>query len=180
MNKNAIVILAEGFEEIEAVTPIDLMRRAGITVSVTGLGAIEVKGSHAITVKTDSVFSIPFELPDAMILPGGPGHENLLRSNAVLDFVKKMFAADKLCAAICAAPTVLGKSGILGNMQFTCFPGHEQKIPEGIFTDLPVVVDRNVITGKSAGTAVPFSLQIIAYLLGTAAADKTARSIIYK
>jgi 4-methyl-5(b-hydroxyethyl)-thiazole monophosphate biosynthesis len=178
-NKNAYIFLAPGFEEIEAVTPIDLLRRAGIDVRVIGLLAKEVKGSHGILVLADEVLAFPTSLPDAVILPGGPGHTHLLDSDIVLEFVKKMFFARKLCAAICAAPSVFGKAGILTGKNATCFPGYEDKLDGALFINQPVVVDGNVITSRGAGTAVPFSLEIIRLLVDEHAADAVASAIVF-
>jgi 4-methyl-5(b-hydroxyethyl)-thiazole monophosphate biosynthesis len=180
VNKTACIILADGFEEVEAITPIDLLRRAGIEVTVFGLAGREIKGSHSIIVKTDAPFSIPSSLPDAVILPGGPGHKNLLTSDPVIEFVRRMFHEKKLCAAICAAPSVLGKAGILMGKKATCFPGYEEKLADALFVDIPVVADGNVITSRGAGTSVPFSLEIIGYLAGRHAAETVASAIIYK
>lgn len=179
MNKSVALVLTDGFEEIEAVTPVDLLRRAGITVMTYGLAAIEVCGSHHICIKADSLFPAKPPLADAVILPGGPGHRNLLNSPSLLEYLKKSFAAGSLCAAICAAPVVLGKAGILAGKKATCFPGCEDKLAGGIFVDKPVVVDGNVITSRGAGTAVPFALEIIACLAGRSAADKVTSAIIY-
>jgi len=180
MNKTAWTILADGFEEVEAITPIDLLRRAGIEVTVLGLSGREIKGSHSIIVKTDASFSLQGPLPDAVILPGGPGHKNLLNSAAVIEFVQKMFQEKRLCAAICAAPSVFGKAGILMGKKATCFPGYEDKLANATFVDVPVVTDGTVITSRGAGTAVPFSLEIIGYLMGSHAAESVASTIIYK
>jgi protein deglycase len=179
MDQTAYVILAPDFEEVEAVTPIDLLRRAGIKVHVIGLGAKEIKGSHGITVLADAILTPTSFLPDAIVLPGGPGHSNLLKSELLIEFVKKMFAAGGLCAAICAAPSVFGKAGILAGKKATCFPGYEDKLNGGLFVNQQIVVDGTVITSRSAGTAVPFSLGIIAHLLDKKAADAVAAAIVY-
>jgi protein deglycase len=179
MKKSAAIILADGFEEVEAVTPADLLRRAGITVTMMGLSSQEVRGSHDIVIKTDSILSSHPASADAVILPGGPGHQNLLNSPVVLGYIQKLFRDGSLCAAICAAPVVLGKAGILAGKKVTCFPGCEDKLGGGIFVAQTVVVDGNIITSRGAGTAVPFSLEIISYLLGRSAAEKIALEIIY-
>jgi protein deglycase len=180
MKKTALIILTEGFEEVEAVTPIDLLRRAGIDVSVQGLASREVRGSHAILIMADGLFSPDVALPDAFILPGGPGHKYFLASGAVIGFTKKMFSGGRLCAAICAAPIVFGKAGILDGKKATCFPGYEKGLGRATFVDAPVVVDGTVITSRGAGTAVAFSLEIVSRLLDKATADKIAASILYK
>lgn len=179
MNKNAAIILADGFEEVEAVTPVDLLRRAGINVTIFGLSSREVRGSHDIVIKTDRIFSSNQILTDAVILPGGPGHKNLLNSPVVLEYIQKSFSAGSLCAAICAAPVVFGKAGILAGKKVTCFPGCEDKLAGGIFVDQPVVVDGNIITSRGAGTAVPFAVEIISYLLDRSTASKITSAIIY-
>jgi protein deglycase len=179
MGKRAVIILVQGFEEIEAIAPIDLLRRAGIEVSVEGLDSMKVKGSHDIQITASSVFAVPPSLPDAFILPGGPGHKNLLDSMTVIEFVQKMFINGKLCAAICAAPSVLGKAGILKGKKATCFPGYEDKLNGGLFVKQPVVIDGTIITSRGAGTAVLFSLEIIRYLTDIRTAEKVASAIVY-
>jgi protein deglycase len=180
MKKTAIIVLADGFEEIEAITPIDLMRRADINVLVCGLSSLEVRGSHNVVVKAERLFPPDPELSDALVLPGGPGHKILLNSPVVLAWTEKMFKAEKLCAAICAAPSVFGKAGILAGKKATCFPGTEDKLGDAVFISRPVVVDGNVITSRGAGTAVQFSLEIITYLAGKSAGDAVASSIMYQ
>src|SRR5271157_994169 len=166
MNKRAIIILADGFEEVEAITPVDLLRRAGIAVTMLGLMSMEVKGSHNIVIKADSLLNDFNGQYDALILPGGPGHKNLLESHKVLHLVNASFQQRLLCAAICAAPSIFGKAGILKNKKATCFPGYEDKLGEAIFVREKVVRDENIITSRGAGTAVEFGLEIINYLVG--------------
>jgi DJ-1 family protein len=180
MNKHAIIILAEGFEEVEAITPIDLLRRAGISVSILGLSSLEVKGSHDIVVKADMLLNDFNGKYDALILPGGPGNKNLLESHKVLHLVNTSFQQKLLCAAICAAPSIFGKAGILNNKKATCFPGYEDKLGEAIFIKDKVVRDENIITSRGAGTAVDFGLEIIDYLVGKVEAEKVARAIQLK
>jgi 4-methyl-5(b-hydroxyethyl)-thiazole monophosphate biosynthesis len=179
MNKSAAIILAHGFEEVEAVTPVDLLRRAEINVTLYGLTSLEVSGSHNIVIKTDRIFPSNLAPADAVILPGGPGHKNLLNSSGVQEYIQKSFRAGSLCAAICAAPVVLGKAGILAGKKVTCFPGCEDNLAGGIFVDQPVVVDGNIITSRGAGTAVPFALEIISYLIDKKTASNIASAIIY-
>ena len=167
MNKHAIIILADGFEEVEAITPIDLL----------GLTSMEVKGSHDITIKAEMLLNDFDGKYDALILPGGPGHKNLLESHKILHLVKSSFQQKLLCAAICAAPSVFGKAGILSGKKATCFPGYEDKLGEAIFIKENVVRDGNIITSRGAGTAVEFGLEIIDYLVGKAEAEKVSRAI---
>jgi protein deglycase len=179
MSKHAIIVLAEGFEELEAIAPIDLLGRAGIQVTILGLHSLEVRGSHAIVVKTAMPlkdFSGPF---DAIILPGGPGHKRLLESGQLLEIIQSAFSRDLLCAAICAAPTVLAKAGILAHKKATCFPGYEDQLNGALFVDKKAVTDGNVITSRGAGTAIEFALAIIEYLAGKEKADSVAEKIVF-
>jgi 4-methyl-5(b-hydroxyethyl)-thiazole monophosphate biosynthesis len=179
MSKHAIIILADGFEELEAIAPIDVLRRAGIQVTILGLHSLEIRGSHDIVVKAAMLldnFSGPF---DAIILPGGPGHKRLLESNKVLEMVRSAFSRAILCAAICAAPIVLAKAGILVGKKATCFPGFEDKLGGAVFIDKKSVTDGNVITSRGAGTAVDFALDLVAYLAGKEAALSVAEKIVF-
>ena len=175
-----ITILAEGFEETEAVTPIDLLRRAGIEVLVLGLNAATVHGSHNIPIVADGLLDEFHGDPAGIVLPGGPGHKNLLGSKVVLSLVRTIFGRGLLCAAICAAPSVFGKAGILKGKRATCFPDVESELAGATIVREPVVIDGTVITSRGAGTAVPFALAIIEYLKGADAADGIASTIIYR
>jgi 4-methyl-5(b-hydroxyethyl)-thiazole monophosphate biosynthesis len=172
-----ITVLVPGFEETEAVTFIDLLRRAG----VLGLNAREVIGAHGITITADRLygdFSGPF---DGIVLPGGmPGTKNLANSAPLLDLIRQTHKRGGLCAAICAAPTVLAKAGILSGFKATCFPGCEKELGGAIFVEEEVVRDRNVITSRGAGTAIPFALELISYLVSPETSAKVRKSIIYK
>jgi len=178
MKKQAIVILADGFEEIEAVAPIDLMRRAGITVTTLGLTALEMRGSHGIAIKADMLFDMFSGQFDAIVLPGGPGHTHLLASQKLLETINAAYSRNILCAAICAAPSVLGKAGILKGKKATCFPGYENQLGGGIFIEQKTVLDGNIITSRGAGTALDFGLAIIVYLAGETVAKNVAKKII--
>lgn len=174
----AIIILADGFEEMEAITPIDLLRRAGIEVRTLGLNKKEICGSHGIKVIADEEFDAKKNYGefDAIILPGGAGVENLLADDGVISIVKRSYDNKKLCCAICAAPKVFDKAGILKNRKFTCFPSVKKEIKSGNHIDDAVVQDEFVLTSKAAGTAIDFSLVIIDNLLD----EEDARKIIDK
>jgi 4-methyl-5(b-hydroxyethyl)-thiazole monophosphate biosynthesis len=179
MGKHAIIILADGFEELEAVAPIDLLRRAGIQVTILGLHSLDVRGSHDIVTSAAMLlndFSDPF---DALILPGGPGHRHLLESGRLIEMIKSAFSRNILCAAICAAPIVLAKAGILANKKATCFPGFEDKLGGAVFVDKKSVADGNVLTSRGAGTAIEFALDIIGYLSGKTVANSVAEKIVF-
>jgi len=174
----ALIILADGFEEIEAIAPIDLLRRAGIEVLVAGLGKKQICSARSVAITADEIFDAEKHGGfDAIILPGGmPGTTNLLNDNGVIEAVKKYFAEQKLCCAICAAPRIFDKAGILQNRNFTCFPTAAEEIKNGNYSNEAVVQDKNIITSKAAGTAVDFSYAIIEYLLG----EEVARGVVEK
>jgi len=178
---SAVIILADGFEEIEAIAPIDLLRRAGIEVLVAGLGKKQIKSSRNVEIVCDEVFDLnKHKNFDAIILPGGmPGTTNLLESGDVVQAVKDYFAAEKLCCAICAAPKILAKAGILKKRKFTCFPSVEKEISGAEYLDDAVVQDENIITSKAAGTSVDFAYVIIATLLDEEEAAAVLDKIYY-
>ena len=186
MTKNVIVLLAEGYEEIEAVTPIDYLRRAGITVTVAAVeDSLAVKGARGITVMADAALK---ELAkqgvadsfDGIVIPGGmPGAANIAASQEAGALITQMAAAGKIVCAICAAPAVvLAPLGILDGKKFTCYPGMEEKVPGGKWTDESVAVDGNVITSRAAGTAGKFAVAVIAALLCEADGEKVARAVL--
>ncbi|OGX12238.1 MAG: hypothetical protein A2351_05030 [Omnitrophica bacterium RIFOXYB12_FULL_50_7] len=174
MTKTALVILAEGFEEVEAIAPIDVLRRAGVRVTIAGATDLRVKSSRKICVEADMLLKDLAGMPDAVILPGGlPGATNLAKSGEVASLVKKMNSAGKLVAAICAAPAVvLAPIGILDGKKATCYPGCESDFStKTIHSTERVVVDGNIITSQGPGTALEFALEIVAQLMGKDMAD---------
>lgn len=182
--KEALLILAEGFEEIEALTPVDLLRRSGIAVRVLGLETETVTGSHGITVQADGLlndFSLSSgSFPDALILPGGlPGAENLGKSALLRDILIRFREEKALIAALCAAPgLVLEKAGLLDGRSFTGYPGfHTPALHSFYHEEQSVVSDQNIITGQGAGVTLEFSLAVIAYLLSPEEADHLAAQI---
>ena len=185
-NKKVAIFLANGFEEIEAITPIDLLQRAGIevdTVSITEDNLVE--SARKVRVLADKIIKeINFLEYDMLVLPGGPGFKNYFDSQLLLDNVVR-FSKDtenKKVAAICAAPTVLSSLGILEGKKAVCFPACEEDLLKGkpILTKDRVVTDGNIITSRSAGTALDFSLEIIGELLGKKEAEKIADEIVCK
>lgn len=165
-----LVPLAEGFEEIEAISIIDVLRRAGVEVITACLTENPVKGSHNISVVADRNLSGCSENEfDAMILPGGmPGSENLKKSHPVIALLQSFHQKGKLVGAICAAPMVLGHAGILQGKKATCYPGFENELVGATVLDRPVVADNLVVTGRGAGCAIPFALEIVGILKGDA------------
>ncbi len=179
--KQVLLVLTDGFEEIEAITPIDILRRAGCEVLVAGLDKKVVVGSHGVLVTTDVLLREVKELPDALVLPGGPGAEDLGRSTALRGWVLRMSEAKKIISAICAAPaTVLAVTGVLEGKKATCFPGYENRLGMGgaIFSSDRVVTDGEVITSRGAGTAMEFSLELVRKLMGSAKASEISETIL--
>jgi protein deglycase len=168
-----IVPLAEGFEEIEAVTIIDVLRRAGIQVTAAYLKKNPVTGSHAITVTADkNIDDIQASDFECIVLPGGmPGSSNLKDDRRVISLVREFSGAGKITAALCAAPMVLGHAGVLGGKRATCFPGFEEQMSGSISVPDPVVRDGTIITGRGPGCAIPFALELVAALAGKEKAE---------
>ncbi len=169
MSKKALILLAEGFEEVEAIIPVDFLRRCEVEVTVAGLGALEVKGAHGVEIIADKVFSGEEELPDVLILPGGlPGAEKLASSHEVRQFLLKMNDEKKLIAAICASPAlVLSPADILKTRRATCYPGLERNFTTDIeHSKDDVVQDGHILTGRGPGKAFAFSRRIAEILVG--------------
>ncbi len=180
--KNVFILLADGFEEIEALAPADLLRRAEIDVTLVSISPyLSVKGARGVTVCADALISDIKKLPDMVLLPGGfPGYKSLAESVAVLELVKKMLDEDRYIAAICGAPAaVLGKNGLLRGKKAVCYPGMEGEMEGARVADLGVCVDSRLITAKSAGYAIDFALEIIRALAGGDAAEKVRAAIVY-
>ena len=178
---NAIVVLARGFEEIEALTVIDVLRRAGIETVTAALGQSDrVLGAHGIEVKADALFADASKDDyDVVILPGGgEGTENLKASEALANRLRRQRDEDGLIAAICAAPTVLVEADVLEPGQHvTCYPSCVIDLDRPS-ANVPVVEDGNVITGQAPGSAMLFALVIVSRLLGEKAAHKVARGLV--
>jgi len=166
---DVIVILADGLEEVEALTPVDYMRRAGIAVTTLGLGGTLIEGSHGITIKADMDFKDFKGEARAIVIPGGmPGSSHIAADERVIELIREYHDDGRLIAAICAAPAlVLGRAGILKDKKYTCYPGYEEKAGlYGEYSSDRVVQDQNVITGCGVGGAAEFSARIIASLKG--------------
>lgn len=158
------VFFAEGFEEIEAVTTVDVLRRAGLEIVMVSItGNREVRGAHQIPVITDELFEyVDHQGADILILPGGmPGTKNLAANHKLGDLLKKYHADEKWVAAICAAPSVLGGLGILNGRTATCYPGFEPQLEGATISHAPVVQDGHIITSRGAGTALEFALKLV-------------------
>lgn len=178
------MLLAPGFEEIEALLPLDLMRRAGIEVNTVAIGGkMPTYGAHEIRVSPDmyeGAFQITKKPIDCLILPGGmPGTKNLDESPIVQDAITRAVENNALICAICAAPMILGKRGLLKGKKATCFPGFEKYL-EGAEVGGRVVRDGNIITAVGMGAAMEFGLEIVAAIKGREVADKLAAAVIAK
>ncbi len=174
------VFLAEGFEEIEALTPVDCLRRADKTVQTVGVGGSVIKGAHGISVTAD-ITANQIELDsklEMIVLPGGmPGTLNLEKSAAVQSALDYCAANGRLLCAICAAPSVLGHKGYLKGKEAIAFPGFEKELAGARISSRSVVTDGSVITAKGAGVAVEFGLAVVAALKGAAAAAAIGEAI---
>lgn len=179
---NTIAIhLATGFEEIEAITIIDVLRRAGlnvITISVTG--EYLVTGAHQIPVKADKMFrEVDYDTVDMIILPGGmPGASNLGAHEGLKLQIKNFHSKEKPIGAICAAPMVLGRIGILEGKNAVCYPGFEKELKGASVGFSPVMVDGNIITARGIGAALSFALQIVKTVQNKKKADQLAASML--
>ena len=176
----AFVFLADGFEEIEGLTVVDLLRRAGVetqTVSITG--AQEINGSHGIVVRADVLFEdMDSSGAELYVIPGGmPGTKHLAAHAGLCELLKQAAASGKKVAAICAAPSVLGGLGILAGRKAVCYPGFEDRLEGAEVTDAKVEVSGNITTSRGMGTAIPFGLALVAQLCGQKAADDLAAQI---
>lgn len=172
--KTLAVVLAPGFEETEAILPIDLFRRAGLKVLVAGLETGHVMSARQVCVVSDLLLFELEESFDALILPGGmPGAQNLADSTLLQHLIEKTLARNRLVGAICAAPAVvLGSKGFLKGKRFTCYPGMENLVEGGLYCEEPVVKDGNLITSRGVGTASDFAYEVIKTLLGEAKAKE--------
>lgn len=182
MNEVAL-FLAEGFEEIEAVTVADILRRAGITVKLVSVSdQLMVLGAHNIAVFADFLFSnSDFTNTNMLILPGGmPGTKGLNAHIGLRKLILEFFQQGRALAAICAAPLVYGDLGLLQNKNAICYPGFEHHLVGAIIQDAEVVRDGAIITSKGPGTVVPFSLEIVDYFFGQNKVHELSSSMIIR
>lgn len=182
--KKVLVPLAEGFEELEAITVTDLLTRAGISVITAGLKNGPVKASRGITVIPDqSLDAVLDEEFDMVVLPGGqPGATHLENDDRIQALLKRMFDQGKYITAICAAPKVLAVAGLLKGRHATSYPGtlSPESFPDIQLEDTEVVVDGNIITSRGPGTAMDFALELIQHLAGKDSRDKAEQSLVRK
>ena len=172
--KRVLVLVADGFEEIEAVTLIDVLRRADLEVTVASPDGAVVNGAHGIRMGTERRFAdVKAADHDALVLPGGTSNARTLASHAEAQrLIKEARALDKVVGAICAAPLALKAAGVIQGAQITSFPGMEREFAGEKYREERVVKDGNVLTSRGPGTALEFALAVVADLEGKAAADK--------
>jgi protein deglycase len=179
--KKAFVHFADGFEEIEALTIVDVLRRADIpTLMVSVTGELSVTGAHAIHVHTDVIFEdADYSEAEILILPGGqPGSNNLKAHGGLKEKLIQFHKKGQKLAAICAAPLVLGSLNILNGERAVCFPGYEKDLTGATVSYEPAITSGNITTGRGPGAALNFALEIVTILKGKASADKLAQSML--
>jgi len=172
--KKVFIFFTDGFETVEALTPVDVLRRGGcnvITVSVTGKK--EVTSAQNVTIHTDALFDeIAAQQADMLVLPGGPGTSKLFEHEDLKAKLQTHFKQHGLLGAICAAPMILGRLGMLKQKHATCFPGYEKDLLGATFTGKPCEVDGNIITARGAGVSLQFGLALLKALSGENVADE--------
>jgi 4-methyl-5(b-hydroxyethyl)-thiazole monophosphate biosynthesis len=178
--KKVIVFIADGTEEIEALAPVDMLRRAGAEVTFAGAGKKECTCSHGVKIAADKTAAeCACEEYDMVVLPGGmPGTINLGADENVEKITKKAFADGKIVAAICAAPSVLGSLGMLEGKRATCYPGFEEKLTGAVIAEKKPVRDGNIITAPGAGAAMDFALLLVASLYGEEASENLRKAVL--
>lgn len=176
------IFMADGCEEIEGLTVVDIVRRAKLSITTISInGTKKVTSSHEVTFETDAVAEeVDYEKLDAIVLPGGmPGTTHLGQNVIVNNTIKKFAAEGKLVAAICAAPSVLGAAGILSGKKATCHPGFEEKLTGANTSEDAVVTDGAIITSRGMGTAIPFALAIVRYFTDEATVEHIKTGLVY-
>jgi len=176
------IFFADGLEEIEGLTVVDLLRRVDIPISIVSItGSKRIIGAHDIKIEADTLFE-DTDFTDAamLILPGGtPGTKNLKAHKGLCGLLRDFHAKGKYIAAICAAPSILGQLNILNGKKATCYPGHEDQLSGAFLTEEHCVTDGNIITSRGMGTAIDFAMEIISVIKDSAVADALKKTIIY-
>jgi len=178
-----VILLGAGFEEAEALVPLDLLRRAGVEVRTAGIDSLSVTGSHQITVQADCIVrEIDPEQVEMLILPGGLGGvASIQASSAALDLIRRMAERGTRLAAICAAPTILAKLGLLEGKKAVCYPDMEDEMAGcELQSGTPVVTDGNITTAEAAGSAFAFGLRLVELLRGEATAQSVKNAVYYR
>lgn len=175
------VFLAVGFEEIEAISTIDVLRRGGMEVDLISVsGNMDVEGSHGITIRCELLYyNVDYSEYDVLVLPGGgPGTENLSKHEGLLDLLPQFIDNGKKVAAICAAPTILGGLGLLEGKEAICYPGLEDALKGAVISSKPVVTDGQIITGRGAGVSMAFGLEILKWFMPLEEVDELQDKLV--
>ena len=178
--KKILMPLADGFEEIETITIVDVIRRAGLSITIAGLKSGELVGAHDIRVMSDQTLDeVKEESFDMIVLPGGqPGVDNLRKDQRVLDLLKKMKKSNKVIGAICAAPLALRDAGLISGVKLTSYPSIEQDLSGSQYLSSRVVVDGNLVTSRGPGTAMDFALKLVELLLGKKQSEQVSQALL--
>jgi len=179
----ALIFLAPGYEEVEMLTVVDLLRRSHISIDMVSVtDSLEVTSSHNVTIKADKLFlEADFDEADMIILPGGvPGTPNLLAFKPLTDKIREFAAQKKWLSAVCAAPTIYSELGLYQGRKATCFPTFTEKLTDAVYVKQPVVVDDIFITSRGAGTSIEFAAAIVERFSGKDAAKEVLDAIIYQ
>ncbi|WP_026496078.1 DJ-1 family glyoxalase III [Butyrivibrio sp. WCD3002] len=177
------IFLANGFEEIEALTVVDLCRRAGLTIDMVSVtDSLQVTGSHGIEVKADKVIDeLDFDAMDMLVLPGGlPGTTNLENTEKLMDNIRAFDSKGKFISAICAAPGVFGRAGLLQGKKACVFPGLEGELKGADVQMSETTVDGHILTSRGMGTAMAFGLAIVERFCGKETADELGKKVVYR
>lgn len=180
--KKVSVFLADGCEEIEALTVVDILRRAGVHTDMVSItGKTEITGAHQIRILADVLYeNMDFGETDMLVLPGGmPGTKHLQEHRGLAELLCAFDKEEKYLAAICAAPSVLGGLGLLKGKKACCYPSFEEKLTGAEVVTEPAVQDGRVITGRGMGTAIPFALKLTEVLCGSEKAQEIQRSVLF-
>ncbi len=181
MKNHILVHLATGFEEIEAITIVDVLRRAHLMVTTVSVsGSLKVTGAHNISIEADILYDeADYDRASMLILPGGmPGTSNLFMHSGLSRQITKFYQENKYIGAICAAPMILGSMGFLKHKNAVCYPGFESELTGATVLQKPFVVDENIITGRGVGTALEFSLEIVRLLKGESLAAELRTALV--
>ena len=188
--KKVVVLMAQGFEEVEALSPVDYLRRAkaDVLLAATATEGKTVTGSHKVSLNCDTTLEDVLQettLPDAVVIPGGlPGATNIAGCKAALDFIERMFDAGKIVAAICASPAlVLGKTKVLQGKDWTCYPQMEENVSAELqkrHKVAPFVTSGNVVTGRGAGAAEQFAMELVRLLCGESERVRIAKATVQR
>ena len=175
-----VVPLADGHEEIEAITNIDVLRRAGLDVVTVSLDDETVHGDHGIDIEADkNIDELDLSKVEGIVLPGGmPGAKNLKEDDRVIEIVQKLDQKDKLVAAICAAPMVLEEAGVIDDRPATSYPGFDKEMPSCRYQEDRVVVDDNLVTGRGPGVALEFAIKIVELIVGAEKAEELKAAMV--